>query len=94
MTRSAVAGRLTEADCRLEDLIEVLASAPTRASTRTPRRWSTRCSVYDSARLRRSDRDEVSAELVRALADGPGVVVFRAAFPDRAVVDRATAAFE
>ncbi|MEV0170597.1 phytanoyl-CoA dioxygenase family protein [Streptomyces sp. NPDC050803] len=34
------------------------------------------------------------AELVRALTDGPGVVVFRGAFPDLAVVDRMTGVFE
>ena len=36
---------------------------------------------------------EVQAELARALMDGPGLVVFKGAFPDPAVVDRATAAF-
>lgn len=39
-------------------------------------------------------RREVQAELAHALEHGPGVVVFRAAFPDTAVVDRATDAFE
>ncbi|MEU9732953.1 phytanoyl-CoA dioxygenase family protein [Streptomyces sp. NPDC048002] len=33
-------------------------------------------------------------ELIRALTDGPGVVVFRGAFPDPAVVDRLTAVFD
>jgi ectoine hydroxylase-related dioxygenase (phytanoyl-CoA dioxygenase family) len=51
--------------------------------------------VYDSERLRAAgDTREVRAELVRAFAEGPGVVVFRGAFPDAAVVDRATAVFE
>jgi ectoine hydroxylase-related dioxygenase (phytanoyl-CoA dioxygenase family) len=36
----------------------------------------------------------VAAELVRALTDGPGVIAIRGAFPDTAVVDRATAAFD
>jgi ectoine hydroxylase-related dioxygenase (phytanoyl-CoA dioxygenase family) len=36
---------------------------------------------------------DVQSELVRALMDGPGVVVFRGAF-EAAVVDRATAVFE
>ncbi|MEU5633033.1 phytanoyl-CoA dioxygenase family protein [Streptomyces rishiriensis] len=53
--------------------------------------------VYDSERLRATgalaDR-ALRTELVRAFADGPGVVVFRGAFPDPAVVDRATAVFE
>ncbi|GAA2314642.1 phytanoyl-CoA dioxygenase family protein [Streptomyces hawaiiensis] len=48
--------------------------------------------VYDCALLE-GDR-VVQAELVRALADGPGIVVFRDAFPDPRVVDRATDVFE
>ena len=45
--------------------------------------------VYSAASL----GDDVRPELVRALTDGPGVVVFRGAFaPD--VVDRATAEYE
>jgi ectoine hydroxylase-related dioxygenase (phytanoyl-CoA dioxygenase family) len=48
--------------------------------------------VYDCGLLE-GDR-VVQAELVRALADGPGIVVFRGAFPDPRVVDRATDVFE
>ncbi|RPF38045.1 phytanoyl-CoA dioxygenase family protein [Streptomyces sp. TLI_185] len=40
------------------------------------------------------DRRGIQEELVRALTDGPGVVVFRGAFPDHAVVDRATEVFD
>ncbi|MEU1404109.1 phytanoyl-CoA dioxygenase family protein [Streptomyces sp. NPDC005728] len=51
--------------------------------------------VYDSERLLASgDRREVRAELFRALADGPGVVVLQGAFPDPSVVDRATVVFD
>ncbi|MFD5268385.1 phytanoyl-CoA dioxygenase family protein [Streptomyces sp. NPDC058335] len=50
--------------------------------------------VYDGDRLRGGVVPEVGAELVRALADGPGIVVFRDAFPDPAVVDRLTAVFD
>ncbi|MGW3356311.1 phytanoyl-CoA dioxygenase family protein [Streptomyces bungoensis] len=51
--------------------------------------------VYDGERLRAAgDRRAVQAELVRALADGPGIVVFKGAFPDPEVVDRATAVFD
>ncbi|MFJ4428673.1 phytanoyl-CoA dioxygenase family protein [Streptomyces bobili] len=50
--------------------------------------------VYDGDRLRGGSAPEVGAELVRALADGPGIVVFRGAFPDSAVVDRLTAVFD
>ncbi|GAB2848306.1 phytanoyl-CoA dioxygenase family protein [Streptomyces deserti] len=48
--------------------------------------------VYDAGLI---EADRVfEAELVRALADGPGIVVFRGAFADPSVVDRATAVFD
>ncbi|MET7686648.1 phytanoyl-CoA dioxygenase family protein [Streptomyces sp. NPDC005483] len=51
--------------------------------------------LYDAERVRGAeDRREVQEELVRALTDGPGVVVFQGAFPDRAVVDRFTEVFD
>ncbi|MFE2437031.1 phytanoyl-CoA dioxygenase family protein [Streptomyces sp. NPDC059409] len=48
--------------------------------------------VYDAGALR--DDAGTAAELVHALADGPGIVVLKGAFPDPAVVDRATAVFD
>lgn len=53
---------------------------------------------YDSDRLRAAaagpgGRRDVQAELVRALGDGPGIAVFRGAFGDPGVVDRASAVF-
>ena len=48
--------------------------------------------VYSAAALAAADRRAVQAELIRALTDGPGVVVFEGAFDD-AVVDAASAAF-
>ncbi len=48
--------------------------------------------VYDAGRLH--DDRETAAELVRALADGPCIVVLEGAFPDPSVVDRATAVFD
>jgi ectoine hydroxylase-related dioxygenase (phytanoyl-CoA dioxygenase family) len=55
--------------------------------------------VYDSASLRRAvaedaGREEVEGELVRALTDGPGVVVLKGAFTDLYVVDRVTEVFD
>ena len=51
--------------------------------------------LYDTERVRGAkDRREVQEELVRALTDGPGVVVFQGAFPDLAVVDRFTEVFD
>ena len=50
--------------------------------------------LYQSARLLDSaDRRAIQAELARALSGGPGVVVFQGAFPDPAVVDRASDVF-
>ncbi len=94
MTDNAVVGRLTEADCRLDDLLEVLAARTDPADYPNAQGVVEEVLVYDSAQLRRAPQAEVSAELVRALTDGPGIVVFRGAFADRGVVDRATAAFE
>src|SRR4051794_3760981 len=48
--------------------------------------------VYSAAQMARADRRALQAELITALADGPGVVVFTGAFP-AAVVDEASAAF-
>lgn len=48
--------------------------------------------VYSAAEITRADRRAVQAELITALAEGPGVVVFTGAFPP-AVVDAASVAF-
>ncbi|KUN59097.1 phytanoyl-CoA dioxygenase [Streptomyces canus] len=51
--------------------------------------------LYDAERVRGAkDRRELQEELVRALTDGPGVVVFQGAFPDHSVVDRFTEVFD
>ncbi|MCO4698278.1 hypothetical protein LRR80_04354 [Streptomyces sp. RO-S4] len=50
--------------------------------------------LYDAERLALADRRTAQAELVRALADGPGIVVIRGAFSDTSVVDRTTAVFD
>ena len=48
--------------------------------------------VYSADVVARADRRAVQAEVIRALADGPGVVVFEGAF-DADVVDGASEAF-
>ncbi|MEW1718276.1 phytanoyl-CoA dioxygenase family protein [Streptomyces sp. NPDC093109] len=55
--------------------------------------------IYDSDRLRGAAATPegsraACAELIRALTDGPGIVVLKRAFPDAGVIDRATAAFD
>jgi ectoine hydroxylase-related dioxygenase (phytanoyl-CoA dioxygenase family) len=55
--------------------------------------------IYNAEHLQRHladphGRRRIQEELVAALMDGPGIVVFRGAFPDEGLLDRATAAFE
>ena len=49
--------------------------------------------VYSAAGIAASDRRSLQSELIRALTEGPGVVVFENAFDDK-VLDRASAAFD
>ncbi len=91
--------RLRTADCDLDEFVRLTAQRTTLADFPLAADVVDNVLVYDAARLRdESDafdgEDQVAAELVRALTDGPGVVAIRGAFPDTAVVDRATAVFE
>jgi ectoine hydroxylase-related dioxygenase (phytanoyl-CoA dioxygenase family) len=79
----------TAADCRLEDF-RAVCEQKTELSD-----YPHATDVVDNVLIypgNLANTREIQAELVRALLDGPGVVVFTAAFePD--VVDRATAVF-
>jgi ectoine hydroxylase-related dioxygenase (phytanoyl-CoA dioxygenase family) len=88
---------LSEQDCDLD------AFAALVGRTTDPRDYpyadSVECNVplYDSDRLRElastPQARQVQAELAFALEDGPGIVVFKRAFADPGVVDRATGVF-
>jgi ectoine hydroxylase-related dioxygenase (phytanoyl-CoA dioxygenase family) len=96
-TRSAP-GWFTADDCRLEDFRAVVETSTDLAEYPYADEVRENVLVYGS-RLRNhvatpEGRRDVQAELARALADGPGIVVFAGAFPDTDVVDRATAVFE
>ncbi|MEV5437097.1 phytanoyl-CoA dioxygenase family protein [Streptomyces sp. NPDC052682] len=82
---------LSEQDCDL-DALRALVEQPTDPTDHPHATAVERnVPVYDAGLL---EPDRVlEAELVRALADGPGIVVFRGAF-DPAVVDRATEVFD
>jgi ectoine hydroxylase-related dioxygenase (phytanoyl-CoA dioxygenase family) len=86
--------RWSEATCRLEDLLAVLAERTDPRDFPLAADVIDEVLIYDAARLLDAPAEAARAELVRAFFDGPGVVVVRGAYPDRAVVDRATAAFE
>ncbi|MCI3150990.1 phytanoyl-CoA dioxygenase [Streptomyces sp. GB4-14] len=90
----APAAWLSERDCDL-DAFRALVEQPTDASS-YPLASAVERNVllYDAERLALADRRTAQAELVRALADGPGIVVIRGAFPDTSVVDRTTAVFD
>ncbi|MEU6548437.1 phytanoyl-CoA dioxygenase family protein [Streptomyces sp. NPDC046859] len=87
--------RLSERDCDLADLRELVERTTDHADYPYARAVEQGVLVYDSDRLRAAgDPRDVRAELVHALADGPGIVVLEGAFPDPAVVDRLTAVFD
>lgn len=88
--------RFTEQDCRLEGLVALVDQETELAGYPHAAEVVQNVLVYDAGSLCGPgvDREAIQAELVRALTEGPGVVAFRDAFTDHAVVDRATAAFE
>lgn len=75
---------------RLADLLAVLAERTDPADYPHAVTVEQEVLVYDLGGLRSAPPEE----LVRAFADGPGVVVVRGAFPDTSVVDRATVVFD
>jgi ectoine hydroxylase-related dioxygenase (phytanoyl-CoA dioxygenase family) len=96
-TRSAP-GWFTADDCRLEDFRALVETTTDLAEYPYADEVRENVLVYGS-RLRNhvatpEGRRDVQAELARALADGPGIVVFAGAFPDTGVVDQATAVFQ
>ena len=90
---------LSTSDCRLDDLVEVLADGTHLDHYPHARDAVQGVLVYDSAAIAPVMGDpvlrrELQSELVDALANGPGVVVFAGAYEDTAVVDAVTAAFD
>jgi ectoine hydroxylase-related dioxygenase (phytanoyl-CoA dioxygenase family) len=89
---------LTEADCDLDVFRSLVEQRTDPADHPSAERVEQNVPLYDSDRLRSlasspEGRRSVQDELVRALSDGPGIVVLKGAFPDAAVVDRASDAF-
>ncbi|MEU3512359.1 phytanoyl-CoA dioxygenase family protein [Streptomyces longwoodensis] len=90
----APGARLSRQDCSLDTFRSLVERTTDPADYPHARSAEQNVLVYDGGRLRSADPDAVSAELVRALSDGPGVVVVRGAFPDPVVVDRMSAVFD
>ncbi|MGQ5633807.1 MULTISPECIES: phytanoyl-CoA dioxygenase family protein [unclassified Streptomyces] len=97
MSVVSVPGRawLSEQDCDL-DAFRALIDRTTRLADYPHAASATgNVLVYEGERLRApEDPDALRAELVRAFAEGPGIVVVKGAWPDLAAVDRLTAVFE
>ncbi|NUP39109.1 MAG: phytanoyl-CoA dioxygenase [Streptomyces sp.] len=89
---------LTEEDCDLSAFRSLVEQRTDAGAYPSAERVERNVLLYDSGRLRAladtpEGRRAVQGELVRALLDGPGIVVLKGAFPDAAVVDRASEAF-
>src|SRR3954465_731759 len=93
-TASRTTGWLSPAECSIDDVAalgELQTQLPEYPYADAVERnvliygEKLRAAVETSSRMA-----AVRAELVRALADGPGIVVFTRAFGDLSVVDRAT----
>ena len=95
-TASRATGWLSAADCSIDELTDLVAQQTHLPDYPYADDVERNVLVYGEklrAALDASGRAAVQTELMRALTDGPGVVVFRRAFPDLSVVDRATEAF-
>src|SRR3954451_19805698 len=99
-SRPATPGRFAEADCDLDAFLALIDQRTELDAYPHAAEVVDNVLVYDAEALRGfvaggpGARDEVQTELVRAFTEGPGVVAFRRAYTDTAVVDRATDAFE
>ncbi|GAA2487917.1 phytanoyl-CoA dioxygenase family protein [Streptomyces longisporus] len=86
---------LSEQDCDLDSFRALVERTADPADYPQASAVERNVLLYDAERVRTAkDRRGLQEELVRALTDGPGVVVFRGAFPDHAVIDRATDVFD
>jgi ectoine hydroxylase-related dioxygenase (phytanoyl-CoA dioxygenase family) len=87
---------LTDDDCQLADFEKLVDETTVLADYPYADSVEQNVLVYDCDRLRAhldTDERQIQAELVRAMLDGPGLVVFKRAYPDLGIVDRAADAF-
>jgi hypothetical protein len=85
---------LSPEDCRLEDLLEILADRSRAEDHPRATRLEGEVPVYAADRLAAADgtsdgQRAVLAEIAAALSGGPGIIVVQGAF-DASVVDRVT----
>lgn len=90
---SSGSGWITDSDCDLDEFRRQVLRDTDRADYPYAVDVRRNVLVYSAAGIAAADRRALQSELIRALTDGPGVVVFEGAFDD-AVTDRASAAFD
>jgi ectoine hydroxylase-related dioxygenase (phytanoyl-CoA dioxygenase family) len=83
---------LEEAACDLDDFRALVERRTDLADYPYASEEKSNALIYDSAAVRTAaaapdTRKEILAEWVEALTDGPGILVFRNAFPDHAAID-------
>ncbi|GAB5897122.1 phytanoyl-CoA dioxygenase family protein [Mycolicibacterium mageritense] len=83
---------IEDADCSLDDFRAQVSRTTNASDYPCASDIRHNVPVYSAATVAECDRRALQTELIGALADGPGVVVFEGAF-DGDVVDRASAAF-
>ena len=88
----------TEADCDLEDFAAIARQTASLADYPHAQAIEGNIVIYDAARViaaakTAEGRRAVLAEVCDVFAGGPGVAVFKGAYKDLAVIDRATAVF-
>ncbi|MGO4443685.1 phytanoyl-CoA dioxygenase family protein [Mycobacterium sp. 2YAF39] len=83
---------IDESQCRLDDFRAQVLRETDRADYPNASDVRSNVLVYSAAAVADADRRDLQSELIRALADGPGVVVFNDAFAP-AIVDRASDGF-
>ncbi|BBY92680.1 phytanoyl-CoA dioxygenase [Mycobacterium gallinarum] len=81
-----------ESECRIDDFRPQVLRDTERADYPNATEVRSNVPVYSAAAVAGGDRRELQAELIRALADGPGVVLFEGAFSSD-LVDRANEGF-
>ena len=96
-TASRTTGWLSAADCSIDDFRTLVGQQTDLADYPYADAVERNVLIYGE-KLRdavgsAAGRTAVQTELIRALTDGPGIVVFKRAFGDLSVVDRATEAF-
>ena len=89
---------LTERSCNLDDFIAVTQEETVLRDYPHAQSVEQNVLIYGpdvaEAILDSDARAQIQSELIFALQDGPGIVVFSGAFPDDAVVNRATEVFK